>query len=48
MITGGHGGTELEEKLGFVTGFILNTGVYFVMIAGILLLRNRRKNKGTP
>jgi hypothetical protein len=43
LITGGHGGTRLEDRVGPVAGLIVNCLVYAG--AALLLLRIRRPSK---
>jgi hypothetical protein len=41
LITGGHGGTKLEEGMALVAGLIVNTLVYAVLCAGLLASSRR-------
>jgi hypothetical protein len=43
LITGGHGGTLVEERVGLVAGLIVNSLVYAGAV--FLLLRMRRPSK---
>jgi hypothetical protein len=43
LITGGHGGTLIEERVGLVAGLIVNSLVYAGAV--FLLLRMRRPSK---
>jgi hypothetical protein len=41
LITGGHGGTLLEEKAGLAAGVLVNTLFYAVLCGGLLAARDR-------
>jgi hypothetical protein len=43
LITGGHGGTLIEERVGLIAGLIVNSLVYAGAV--FLLLRMRRPSK---
>jgi len=43
LITGGHGGTHIEERVGLVAGLIVNTLVYAGVV--FLLLRMKKPSK---
>jgi hypothetical protein len=47
LITGGHGGTQFENRTALAAGFVVNTFVYAALFAALLALPSRGRDKGT-
>ena len=45
LITGGHGGTEFENRTALAAGFAVNTFVYAALFAALLALHSRATEK---
>ena len=45
LITGGHGGSELADKMALVASFLVNTCAYTGLIAILSALRRRRNKR---
>jgi hypothetical protein len=40
LITGGHGGTLIEDRAGLAVGVLVNTVFYAILCGGLLAVRN--------
>jgi hypothetical protein len=45
VMTGGHGGTELEDKVASVVGFLVNVLIYMVLFSAIFSIQPAVKKK---
>jgi hypothetical protein len=45
LITGGHGGTQVQDGVAFLLGFAINLMLYSFLIFAVLHMRNGRRQK---